>query len=111
MRRILFALCLLSLPLQAQERVTLTAPITKPSITAYELSSVKLDWTAQRVDVRLLSPATGEAQTFSYTDAKATQMMAALNKANLSTRSLKQRIFDRLIADGFLAGTVTGAVP
>lgn len=38
-------------------------------------------------------------------------LMLALNKANLTTQSLNQRIFAQAIADGKLAGTQSGTVP
>jgi hypothetical protein len=39
----------------------------------------------------------------------AAQMLSALNTANLTTKSLQQRVLERLIADGKLpAGAVTG---
>jgi hypothetical protein len=35
-------------------------------------------------------------------------LLNALNTANLSTNSLVKRIFNRLVADGYISGTVSG---
>jgi hypothetical protein len=49
-----------------------------------------------------------ELSYYSYTGAAATQMIKTLNTANLSTKSMHKRILEKLSADGFLPGTVTG---
>lgn len=46
-----------------------------------------------------------------WTGPQADSLMIALNKANLSTQSLAQRIFAQAIAEGKLAGTQSGTVP
>lgn len=111
MKRILSLLVVvwLSAGAFAQERVNLTAPETKPSNTAYHIARLTLDWDGARIDIVLVG-VNGEQNTITYNAVAATNLMIALNKANLTTRSLNQRIFDKLIADGFLAGTVAGAV-
>lgn len=92
------------------EALTLTTPETKPSNTAYAVRRLELNWGDAVVDI-FLTGVNGESRSFQYTGVTATNLMIALNKANLSTRSLNQRVFDRLIADGLLVGTVTGSVP
>lgn len=89
------------------EQLTLTAAQTYPSTTFWKISALHLDWTAARIDIVLLGT-NGEQKTFSYTGATATTFMIALNKLNLSVQSLHSRIMTRLVADGFLAGSVTG---
>jgi hypothetical protein len=96
----------------AQERITLTTPKPlPPQVVGYTVSSLHLNWEpTPQIVIRLK----GEDGTYTdqvYEGATATTLMIALNKANLSTRSLTQRIFDRLIADGRIVGTVAGSVP
>jgi hypothetical protein len=44
-----------------------------------------------------------------YSGAAADTLIAALNTANLSIKSLQRRVLERMVADGFLAaGSVTG---
>lgn len=108
--------------LHSQERVTLTVPIVGVTTTDYQLRALHLDLgdraTTDDDTVRVdLESTTGLAtdpdhiRRFTYTGAVANAMITGLNKANLTARSLNQRIMDRLIADGFIAGTVTGTVP
>lgn len=93
---------------EAQERVTLGTPITV-SQTGWDLSSMLLDVDHMRIIIRLR--ATGTANTTlekTYDGAVGDNLLRALNKANLTTRSLIQRTYDRLIADGVIDGSVTG---
>jgi hypothetical protein len=104
---------LLLIPLSAQERVTLTTAETKPSNTQYTVAALHLDWTAQSIVVEMTG-VNGERLTKAYTPTTTptgSSLLVSLNKANLTTRSLNQRIFDRLILDGVLVGTVAGTVP
>jgi hypothetical protein len=112
MMKRLCVLCLVLLStaiLVAQERATLTVPEVKTN-SQYRVSRLMLDWDGSQITIDLTGT-NGETKTCSYLSATATTMMTALNKANLTTRSLNQRIFDRIIADGCIAATVTGSVP
>jgi hypothetical protein len=51
---------------------------------------------------------TGKYSTYQYKGKQAVQMIQTLNTANLSTKSLQKRILEKLSADGFLPGTVSG---
>lgn len=96
----------------AQERLNLSTPIpAPPAITGYTISRLLLTWEPTAQIVVTLRATDGTLSDQVYEGATATAILVALNKANLSTRSLNQRIFDRLIADGKIAGTVTGSVP
>lgn len=111
MRRVLVVLAvLLTIPMiaRAGEQLDLTVPETKPAVTTYLVERMTLDWTAQRIDIGLVAPNTGEKKVFSYTDSTATTLMRALNKVDLSVKSLQRRILERLAADGLLGGTVSG---
>jgi hypothetical protein len=93
----------------AQERATLTAPEVRTN-SAYRVSRLLLDWDTHAIFITL-GGTNGEVKTCQYLGATADTLMIALNKANLTSRSLNQRIFDRIIADGCIAATVTGSVP
>ena len=92
---------------RADETLVLTTPITAPSITEYSVASLTLNWEGQRIDIVLVEPG-GQRYTKSYTGATATTLMVALNKLDLSVKSLQRRILERLAADGFLPGTISG---
>lgn len=114
MRSLLIALAFCStIGLVAQERVDLTTPETKPTNAQYSISRLTLDLDAASIVVELKGQ-NGERLTKAYTPTTTPTglaLLTALNKANLSTRSLKQRVFDQLVSDGTLVGTVTGTVP
>lgn len=102
------------------ERVNLATPKAKPPGTAIELERLLIDLKAKSVFLQWLYD-NGDAGSAAYptpapVDAQgvATQptgavLIAGLNVANLSTRSLVRRIYERLLADGHLAGTVAGS--
>lgn len=115
MRRILFvcALIALTLPLAAQEKLTLSAPIAKPSLSEWSVARFSIDVEAVEILVTVKAD-NGEYKAVRYpnatTDAAQTvTLINALNTANLSTKSLRRRILERLQADGHLgAGTFSG---
>lgn len=90
------------------EIITLTTPVTTPSITTWRVSSLLLDWDAALIAISLRGSG-GERLNHAYTGANATSQMTALNKANLSTNSLHKRVIQKLIDDGMLAGTISGS--
>ena len=103
----------LSAVLSSQERLDLTVAEQPPSNASYAVASLQLDWERGYIHINLKG-ANGERKTCLYgpnSSPSAESLMVALNKANLSTRSLNQRIFDRLIVDGCVVGTVAGSVP
>ncbi len=99
------------------ETLILTAPVVVPASTTdtYRVVAITLNLEA------IAAPATvaglilidvrdnhDERRSFSYAGQVATDLIRALNTANLSTKSLQKRILERLSADGLLVGTVTG---
>ena len=82
------------------ERIVLTAPVvTTRTLDGYTLAELNLRrWPSPLIVVRVMGP-NGEMQSITYDGTTATTLMTALNKANLSTRSLTARVFDRLVAD------------
>ena len=87
------------------EQVDLTTP--KPSVTSYRGAVLYLDWQNAHIQIGLLGPL-GEQASFTYDGEEATNLMIALNTANLTTNSLHKRALNKLIADGKLAGTISG---
>ncbi len=51
----------------------------------------------------------GEYTSIGYEGTEATNLMVALNKADLSVKSLHRRIMERAVTDGKLSGTISGA--
>jgi len=91
------------------EIVTLTTPVTTPSLTTYAVRMINMDLDVPAIVIRLRG-SNGEVKTVAYNGVTATNLMVALNKANLSTTSLQKRCLERLIADGELpAGTISGS--
>jgi hypothetical protein len=104
--------CALFAGAAAQERLTLTTPKPlPPQVVGYTVSSLLLKWEPTPQIVITLKGEDGTYTDQVYEGATATTLLIQLNKVNLSTRSLTQRIFDRLIADGRIVGTVAGSVP
>lgn len=78
------------------------------SVTDYRISILKFDWDGATIHV-VLKDTQGDKIVATYSGTEATNLMIALNKANLSTTSLQRRVLERLVTDGKLAaGTVSG---
>lgn len=108
---IAIALALAVVATRSQELVTLSPPI--PSVTSYTITEVQLTWgdgtpTTCRIIIRLKPNVGGTEMRHDYMNDQACTLIRALNKANLSTISLQRRIFNQLISDGVLSGSVTG---
>lgn len=90
------------------EKIDLTVPYQPNPASASELfvSKLVLDWDGQGIHITLKK--NGVTKEESYNGEEALTLMIALNKANLSTKSLQKRILERLIADNRLAGTISG---
>lgn len=95
------------------ELITLTTPVEAPK-TVFRIARIAFDWYNAHI-VIVLREWTGtafgprELDPIHYTGDVATQLMIQLNKINLSTQSLHQRVMTRLLADGKLpAGTASG---
>jgi hypothetical protein len=88
------------------ELITLTTPV--PALATYTVVELHLNWPAESLSIGLRG-SNGEMTFHSYSGAEATALMRALNKANLSTSSLQKRAIQQLVADGKLAGTISGS--
>jgi hypothetical protein len=92
------------------ETVTPPAPITKPSINGYTLDYLTLDVGQSRI-LCVVKSDTGETIQKVYdstTTPTGLSLLSTLNKSNFTTNSLIKAVFNRLIADGVIAGTVSG---
>lgn len=99
------------------ETFVLTTAEVVPQIVnnSYRVIVLLLDWEKAFIDIQLRGD-NGELRRVSYGGPGATSqdriqaqsMMIALNKANLSVKSLQRRILEQLVTDGKLSGTVTG---
>lgn len=116
------------LTVTAQERVTLTTPIQVVVSPITDLSVRTLilhrgdpatpDDDRVIIDLNVNENTPGATLSYDrgafvqreiYDGQPAATMIVQLNKVNLATRSLLSRICDRLVADGRIAGTCTGA--
>ena len=57
----------------------------------------------------VLHGANGHVFTHAWRGQTADTMLVALNKADLSVKSLHRRIMEKLIADGVIEGSISGA--
>ena len=90
------------------EILTLTSPITKPSVTTYVVLFLSLDWGNSRIVVRVQGSDASEIEAV-YEGATAVALMTVLNTSNLTTTSLYKRVIQKLQTDGKLpAGNITG---
>ena len=95
----------------AGEQLDLTTPIVQPTITQYTVDQLVLSWSQGIVRIDVLNTLTGDRKSFLYhrnTTPTGQTLMRALNKADLSVKSLQRRILERLALDGHLVGTVSG---
>lgn len=107
----LFLLCVLMVaaPVYAVEELTLTTPVTKPSVVKWQLLRLTIDRAAQQIITVFLEPTTGETVTCTETGDVAAGVISTLNTANLTTNSLQKRAITRAQTTGCLgAGTVAG---
>jgi len=87
------------------ESLTLTLP---QAVTTYQVQKIVFDWAGANIKV-FVKDTQGDVVRVNYNGTQATNLMVALNKANLSTQSLHSRVLNQLATDGKLpSGTVTG---
>lgn len=93
----------------AAENVDLLAP--EPSTQVYRIDSLVLDWRNQGVHLYLFGD-NGTRKTCSWDGATAVTLMTALNKANLSVKSLVRRAYEQAQTSGCLpVGTTISGLP
>jgi hypothetical protein len=99
------------------ESLTLTNAEVIPAVSTgfYRVVYLAMHWEQSLIVIHLRGEH-GELKEFRYGGStapsaektKALNLMIALNKANLTVKSLQRRVLEQLAADGLLAGSVTG---
>lgn len=91
------------------EKVDLSTPDqVEPGTNTYRVSRVDLNFDGEYIGIWLVGD-NGEVKEISYNENNgALALMITLNKVDLSAKSLHKRLLEKLIADGHLAGTVSG---
>lgn len=90
------------------ESLTLTTPIVLGSITDYHI--VRLDMNREEQRFLMVARAnTGKVVERLEVGQVALDLMIALNKANLMTKSLERRALEYMQSKGDFAGTITGS--
>ena len=92
------------------EQINLTSAYQPDPRTAsqFQIARIDLNWRAASIVIEVFDSSSGLSRAFVYDGDTATTLMVALNKANLSTKSLQKRVLEKLAADGLLAGTISG---
>ena len=90
------------------EQVDLLNSVQPPAVSNYRIDRLVLDWASACIDITLRDNVGGTISA-TYSGQEATDMMLILNTANLTNNSLHKRTLNKLIADGKLAGTISGA--
>lgn len=93
----------------SDEEVDLSTPVAvNPAlISVLKIQSLVLDVANSRI---LITMSDGiNVKQYGYTGAKAQTLLHQLNNANFSVNSLEKNIFNQLISDGFIAGSISGA--
>ena len=90
------------------EQIDLTTVETLPDNNYYRVNELHMYWIGKFIRIELRGE-NGETLEFSYDGDEARSLMLALNKANLSTKSLHKRIMEKLINDGLIDGTISGS--
>lgn len=112
MNRITLTLALVAaffVGLAAQEAVTLSSPVVKTQTSA-SLVYLGIDVANGRITVQLTAN-TGDPIFKTYdstTTPTGAALLSALNTSNNTTTSLIKRVYQRLITDGVITGTVGG---
>ena len=88
------------------ERIDLTNPIVRP-IVSYSIAYLGFDWRNKRIAVEMIGD-DGSPFNHTYEGPIAETLMIQINKANNSTKSMQRRVIEKLIADGFLSGSISG---
>lgn len=102
---LLFATVFAKAQTDSPEELNLDTPVMQQSgVSKIVIKEIRLDWTHNIIWIKV-----GEAgesgrtmPLVEYTGQEARNMMKALNTADLSVRSLNQRIIEKLQADGYL---------
>lgn len=90
------------------EQLDLTSPEQDtPGTVTWRPFLLHLNWEAATIKAAFRGD-NGEYTSIGYEGTDATTLMVALNKADLSVKSLQRRIMERVVSDGKLSGTISG---
>lgn len=90
------------------EQIDVTVPVgAVPGTPSFRVSSLMVNYDTGTMLVDVVGVPDGRHLSFQYDNMQAT--IAALNTANLTVKSLARRILEKLVADGKLPGTISGA--
>ena len=90
------------------EQLDLASPAqSAPGTVIWKPILVHLNWEQKTIKIGFRGD-NGEYTSIGYEDTEAINLMIALNKADLSTKSLHRRIMEKVVADGKLSGTISG---
>ena len=94
----------------SQEVVTLSTPIIKPNTSSCNVDVITLDVTNSRIVINLVCNNYERIakQYDSFTTPTGATLLHALNIGNFSTNSLMKAVYNRLITDGVIIGTISG---
>lgn len=87
----------------AKEQITLSTPI---SCNNYQMQKIVLDWPNLIIHIWLVCMTDGSEITFTYSGAQADSLLKKLNKAG--SKSLHKYVFEQLVTDKKLTGTISG---
>jgi len=90
------------------EILTLAAPVAPPTVTDYKVIRIDLNRKEQIFHMAAESNTGVIVERIERGDV-AMSLMIALNKANLSIKSLERRVLEYMAGKGDFAGSVTGA--
>jgi len=80
-------------------------PTTPPG--EYTVYAINMNWRHGALEISLSDDMGGDFTHF-ITGAAATTMMNDMNKDDHSVTSLHKTVLDKLVADGIIAGTISG---
>jgi hypothetical protein len=88
----------------------LDPPAAAVQVSPIKIAALNLDWDAKTIIIKLaLGNNRFRAEVYTP-EMGAEALIIALNKANLSVKSLQRRILEKLVADGRMDGTISGTV-
>lgn len=94
-----------------QELVSLTTPVTYINTSQYHLSSLLLDVDNLQITATLVAPSPAAPIIKSYTsrtNPTGATLLHSLNTSNFTVNSLIKTVYNRLITDSVITGTVSG---
>ncbi len=78
-----------------------------PGTVTWKPILLHLDWEQATIKAGFRGD-NGEYTSIDYNGTEATNLMVALNKADLTVKSLHRRVMEKAITDGKLSGTISG---